>query len=123
MVICDYQVIHLSEASFRNGHIYNATATEEDFDEAIDYLSGISCLGTVDRFDEVSQRLRTVALEHGLSIASTTAVENVTEGRPQALEQRLALAIAQLGNDLHRRFSTENALDYRLYDWACRQRS
>jgi Sulfotransferase family len=123
MVISDYQVIHLSEASFRSGHIYDATATAKDLRDAIDYLSDVSCLGTVDRFDAVVVRLHKVAEEHDLRVAATSVAENVTSGRPKKLDERLSIARRQLGVDLHRRYLDENKLDYKLYEWACHYQS
>lgn len=119
MVIADYQVIHLSQASFRNGHIYNAVATEEDLTQAIDYLGGGACFGTVDRFDAAMARLRRAAGEIGLPIAAVTALENTTDGRPRGLAERLSLAREELGPALCGRFMRENELDFRLYEWAC----
>lgn len=118
VVIADYQVIHLSPASFRGGHIFRAVATERDLEHAIDYLSGGSCFGTVDRFDAAMARLRRAAGEVGLSIPSGTAVENKTAGRPGDLDKRLSLASHELGSGLSSRFLRENELDYRLYEWA-----
>ena len=53
MVIADYQVIHLSEASLRNGHIYNAVATESDLRQAMTYLSNDAIFGPVEQLDAV----------------------------------------------------------------------
>ncbi len=119
MVISDYQVIHLSEASFRNGHIYEAVATEEDLEAATDYLSGISCLGAVDRLDAAMATLQKVSEAHDLPIAATSVNENVTAGRPTRLDERLSIAMQQLGADLHCRYLEENELDYKLYEWTC----
>ena len=61
MVIADYQVVHLSSASFRRSHIYEAQATEDDLRETIRYLSSGACFGTVDCFEAVVSRLRQAA--------------------------------------------------------------
>jgi hypothetical protein len=120
MVIADYQSIHLSQASFRNGHIYDAVATEDDLQQAIDYLSHGPCFGTVDCFDVMLTRLRRAAEEVGLPLAPGTSAENATAGRSQDLEERLSIARQQLGPTLYSRYRKENELDYRLYEWACR---
>jgi hypothetical protein len=118
VVIADYQVIHLSPASFRGGHIFEAVATERDLEHAIDYLSGGPCCGTVDRFGAAMVGLRRAARDMGLSIPSGTVVENKTAGRPYGLDERLSLARNELGPELSSRFLRENELDYRLYEWA-----
>jgi hypothetical protein len=120
MVIADYQVIHLSKASFRGGHIYEAVATEDDLQEALDYLSGGACFGTVDRFEEAMTRLREAAAAASLSIPLMTAAENSTAGRPHELEERVSALSRELGPELHSRYREENQLDYRLYEWASR---
>jgi hypothetical protein len=118
MVIANYQVIHLSPASFRVRHIYEAVATKEDLRHAIAYLSGGVCFGTVDRFAIVTSKLRAMAGELNLEIPRMTANENVTGGRSNELPERLSIARAQLGHELYCRFRRENDLDYALYDWA-----
>jgi hypothetical protein len=118
MVIANYQVIHLSPASFRSEHIYNATATEDDLQAAICYLSDGACWGTVDRFDAAVARLRQAAGAVNLDIPSALVAENTTAGRPNHLQERLSAAREHLGHALHERFRQENELDYRLYEWA-----
>jgi hypothetical protein len=120
MVIADYQVVHLSPASFRNAHIYEAVATEDDLRHAISYLSAGACFGTVDQFDSMIVRLRRAASDVGFEMLCEEAEvsENVTVGRPGALEERITIAEAQLGQVLLRRFTEGNELDYRLYEWA-----
>ena len=118
MVIANYQVIHLSPASFRNGHIYQAVATENDLQHATHYLSDAACFGTVDLFDIAIDRLRRAAAAFDLHIPALTAAENGTPGRSDDLDERLHVAKRLLGSDLYQRYMDENELDYRLYDWA-----
>jgi hypothetical protein len=118
MVITNYQVIHLSPASLRDGHIYRAVATEKDLLHAIDYLSDGACFGVVDRFGRAMARLRQMAANVGLPIIEANATENMTDGRPDELDTRLSIAREQLGPALYQRFREENELDYRLYEWA-----
>lgn len=118
MVIANYQVIHLSPASFRCAHIYDALASDDDLQDAIDFLSDRACFGTVDRFDGAVARLRQMAASIGLPIRDASATENMTHGRPSELDARVAIAREQLGHDLYRRFRQENDLDYRLFEWA-----
>jgi hypothetical protein len=117
MVIANYQVIHLSPASFRNGHIYQAVATKDDLKHAIQYLSDGTCFGTVDLFDSAMCRVRQAAAAIDLYIPAATIVENTTPGRPEELDERLHAARQMLGPDLDQRYRNENELDYRLYEW------
>ncbi|MGH2853705.1 MAG: hypothetical protein ACRDLF_05890 [Solirubrobacteraceae bacterium] len=118
MVIANYQVIHLSEASFRNGHIYQAVATEDDLLHAIHYLSDATCFGTVDHFDAAMEKLRQAVAAFDLIIPAATVAENATPGRPEGLDERLYIAKQLLGPALYHRYLNENELDYRLYEWA-----
>jgi hypothetical protein len=119
MVIADYQVIHLSSASFRREHIYKARATNDDLRETIGYLSNGPCFGTVDRFDATVARLREAAGVANLDIPAAAVAENATTGRPHNLPERLSIAREQLGQALYDRYRLENELDYQLYEWAC----
>ena len=118
MVIADYQVIHLSPASFRNGHVYRAIATEDDLRHAIAYLERGPCFGTVDRFDAAVASLCEMAGALDLTVQPLSVAENVTPGRPSDLDARVSIARRALGPSLYRRFRRENGLDYRLYEWA-----
>jgi hypothetical protein len=120
MVILDYQVVHLSPASFRGRHIYEAIATGDDLRHAVDYLSGGPCFGTVDRIGAVMTRLRLAAEKVDLPLSVTSVAENVTIGRPGDLAERVSIAQRQLGPALYDRYREANELDYRLYEWACR---
>lgn len=117
MVIANYQVTHLSPASFRNGHIYHAIPTEKDLRHAIHYLFDAACFGTVDLFDAAMGRLSRAAAAIDLHMPASTVIENATPDRPGDLDERLYIAKRQLGSDLYRRYINENELDYRLYEW------
>lgn len=120
MVIANYQVIHLSKASFRNGHIYQAVATEDDLRHTIQYLSDGTCFGTVDLFDAAMGKLRQMAAAIDMTIPASTVAENATPGRLEDLDERLHVVRRLLGPDLHHRYLDENEFDYRLYKWAHR---
>jgi hypothetical protein len=117
IVIANYQVIHLSGASFRSEHIYDAVALESDVQSTVDYLAHNACFGSVERFESVMVRLQQAAEKVGLRFSVTKVAENKTSGRPEALEERLSIARQQLGTALCDRYMRENELDMLLYDW------
>jgi Sulfotransferase family len=123
MVIANYQVIHLSPASFRYGHIYKATATADDFRYATDFLSGGPCFGTVECFDAVMLRLHQAAGAIGLHLDPVRVVENVTEGRAGDLQERLLHVRQEFDSSLHDRYRQENAYDYELYEWVSKRQA
>jgi len=118
VVMTNYQVIHLSEASFRNGGILRATAKEDDLHAATQYLAAAACFGVVDQFPQAMDRFCAAAAAIGLPLIRSTPHENVTAGRPDSLQRRIGLAEAELGTALCERFKRENELDQRLYAWA-----
>jgi len=118
MVITNYQVIHLSPASFRNEHIYQAVALENDYRHAVNYLSDTACFGTVDLFDATMDWLGREAATIGLHIPAMTVTENATPDRPRDLDERLHVARQLLGPSLYQRYMDENEFDLRLYEWA-----
>jgi hypothetical protein len=117
VVMTNYQVIHLSEASFRNGGILRATAIESDLSAATQYLAASACFGAVDEFPAAVDRFCLAASANGLPLIRSIPHENVTAGRPDSLQQRLGMAEAELGQALCERFKQENELDQRLYAW------
>jgi hypothetical protein len=121
MVIANYQVIHLSPASFRNGHIYLAVATEKDLQHTIHYLVDAACFGTVDLFETAMSNLRKRAAALHLHIPTSVITENATPGRLEDLDERLQVAKGLLGPNLNQRYIDENELDYHLYKWAHRE--
>lgn len=91
-MIANYQVTHLSPASFRNGHIYHAITTEKDLRHAIHYLSAAACFGTVDLFETAMSNLRKRAAALHLHIPTSVIAENATPGRLEDLDERLQVA-------------------------------
>jgi hypothetical protein len=118
MVIANYQVIHLSPASFRAGHIFDAVAEPRDLRDAICFLSKGACYGVVDRFDAAADRLRSAASAIGLHIPAMKPRENATSDRPASLGARIEVARGLLEDELSVRLERENELDRRLYEWA-----
>jgi hypothetical protein len=115
IVITNYQVVHLSNSSFRNGHVYLAEPDEGDLREAFDFLASAPFFGIVEEF-EASLRLLKEALKlirPGFSAENIR--ENVTPDRLEAFEDRIKGIKRDLGEDLCHAFETANELDFRLY--------
>jgi hypothetical protein len=120
VVIRNYQVIHLSTASLRAGHIYRAEATADDLGEAVRYLDAWNGVGVVSRFDDscrvIQQAL--VSTFPALNLASIRL--NVTHAaRPEETE-RLEEIREELGAETYARLLAANELDLSLYAHAQR---
>ena len=115
IVIRNYQVVHLSAASFRAGHIYQADAQDSDLADVLHFLDELPFIGIVEEF-ELSLRLlqKTVAnLWPDFQVANIR--ENVSPGRPHTLESRLQVVREELGPDVLDALTRENRLDFALH--------
>lgn len=121
VVIRNYQVVHLSHASWRDGDILRARATAADLLEAKSLLGSWPALGLVDCYAR-SLQLFTHAygpLFPGLDLAPVHL--NVTRPSTASIDQRIDAMHEELGADLFARLVDANALDLELYVFA-RQR-
>ena len=118
VVIRDYQVIHLSEASFRAKTILVAKATSRDLDQAMACLEDFSVFGIVSRFSESCQLFSHAYGSLFPQLRMFDVRENASDG--MAFDEAAALERVreEIGNDVYRRFAGENELDMALYDRA-----
>jgi len=117
VVARNYQVVHLSEASFRDGHIYNALANEQDLLQAKHLLESWSCHGIVRRF---SESCRLFQYHYGLRFPGLHLRDerkNVTN--PSFVDEATELARMrdELGEKLYADLCEVNALDLALYEY------
>ncbi len=120
-VIRNYQVVHLSDASFRNGHIHKAEADRHDLQQAIRFLNGLPFFGIVEKFQLSLRLLQAVAQKMWPRFHATNARENISPDRTQNLYHRMAKVQRDLGFGLWQWLVEENALDFELYAWAREQ--
>jgi hypothetical protein len=121
MVIANYQVIHLSPASFRWPSIYDARATERDLAAAINLLSGFPVAGLVEEFVESMERFREACLERGIELRTFPVRANRSSERSGSLHERRLELMDMMPRKLLRAFREANALDERLYQWGRRR--
>jgi hypothetical protein len=118
VVLRNYQVIHLSAATWRSGSILDAAATEADLREACRSIEGWGVHGIVDDF-EASARL----FQHTYGpLRPELRFEHVWHNRTGSgettLEERLAHIRRDLGDELHAELVRHNELDLELYLFA-----
>lgn len=118
IVIRNYQVVHLSDASWRCNHILHARAGEADLEQATALLDHWGMAGVVEEFErsiDVYQALYGPLLP-GLSLDHHR--ENASETEQLHEDARLEQLRALLGREVHEEFMAANALDLALHSHA-----
>ncbi|HZU41306.1 MAG TPA: hypothetical protein VE994_01440 [Terriglobales bacterium] len=118
VVIRNYQVVHLSGASFRYGHIYNANALQSDLTDVLSFLDRLPFFGIVEEFELSLQLLKRTAGRVWSDLQIANIKENVTPGRKDSLKSRLEEVRHELGSDLLHCLEEENRLDSQLHEAA-----
>lgn len=116
IVVRDYQVVHLSDASWRCDHILDAQATTEDLQQACDLLSSWGMAGVVEDFD---LSVRTYQALYGPKLpglALTQRWDNSSSERYCCADQRVEDLKGLLGPGLHDEFMAVNQLDLALHE-------
>jgi hypothetical protein len=116
VVIRNYQVIHLSSASFCEKGILHSIATDINFREAIQIIDSWEVIGVVDQYLQSIKLIETVYRKYFPELRLTYEHENVTNTgcTRKQLEN-------EIGNELYEEFFKQNQLDYKLYDHARRR--
>jgi hypothetical protein len=118
IVIRDYQVVHLSDASWRADHILNAKAEPADLEHACKLLSTWGVVGVVEQFAlsaQVFQHIYEPRLP-GLSLLSRR--ENATSAASSSPSAQLERLAHLLGDTLYADFMGANELDLALHTHA-----
>lgn len=118
VVIRNYQVVHLSKASFRRQHIYQAEALKTDLDDVLGFLDRLPFFGIVEEFEASLQLLKRKLPPLWSDFQVANLQENISPGREATLQARLEKIERELGPDVLRPFLLENQLDMELYETA-----
>ena len=125
VVAHNYQVIHLSGASFRSGHILDATAMHSDLEEAMQLIEQWGFVGIVELFAEslaaYNAKLARSPLNASLPVRRVNRSEPASTGAVENTDSLLETLRNDLGSDLYTSMLEINALDLQLYQFA-RQR-
>jgi hypothetical protein len=113
-VILNYQVVHLSEASFRSG----LDAAPEDLMHAKELLRSIGIVGIVEDFDASMARFQALYGRVFPELEMRPAVKNVSDGAPKPLSEAIAAIRSELGPELFAELEAANGLDLELYEFA-----
>lgn|SRR5574340_333543 len=125
VAIRNYQVIHLSDASFREASILNATAQPDDLCQAEALLFSWPAFGIVESYEESMAlfQARYGELVQGLQLPVTwlnrTSQKNTIQDRP--IEAQVEAIHTELGDEIFSALCSANDLDLRLYN-SCSKR-
>jgi hypothetical protein len=114
----NYQVIHLSQASFRVANIAEAVACPEDLREVRDFLSSLRFFGLVRRFEESCRGFEACYGRTFRALRMRPVRENASTEDAPSEEAALDIARAELGEAAYRRLIEANQFDLALYDTA-----
>jgi hypothetical protein len=115
IVIRNYQVVHLSGAPLRAGHIFRAYATEEDLNEAIGYLDAWDGIGVVSRFDDSCRAIQQALASTFPALNMRSIRLNATRSDGVDEAQRLEEIRKELGRETYERLMAANELDLALH--------
>lgn len=118
LAIGNYQTIHLSAATFRNGSVVDAPPTVDDLTEACEHLLSWPAIGLVDRFELSLQLFQELYADEFPGWRARPVRLNARRRSSMSLADRLATIRAELGNSLADRLEEANALDLQLYGLA-----
>ena len=121
VVIRNYQVIHLSAASFRYPDIQLAQAVEADLAEVKELLLGWPAFGIVRAFADSCRLFQSVYGSRVAGLRFTHRRENRSTGTFLTEAKSIDRARSELGEAVFQKLVEANRLDLDLYEFANRQ--
>jgi hypothetical protein len=118
IVIRDYQVVHLSDASWRGGNILDTEATAADLEQACRLLSDWGVAGVVEEFELSATVFQTMYGSHLPSLEFLPRWENATCKESVSTDERIDRLRKMLGETLYADFVGANQLDLTLHTHA-----
>jgi Sulfotransferase family len=116
----NYQVIHLSQASFRVANIAEAVACQADLREVRDFLNSLPFFGLVRRFEESCRGFEACYGRTFPALRMRPVRENASTEDAPSEEAALDIAREELGEAAYRRLVEANQFDLALYDTAAK---
>lgn len=115
IVIRDYQVVHLSDASWRGNHILDARAERSDLEQACQLLTDWGVVGVVEQFDLSAQVFQSIYGPQLPDLVFQPRWENATIRAPFSPEEQLVQLRHTLGETLYADFMEANKFDLALH--------
>ncbi len=118
VVIRNYQVVHLSAASVRNGSVHQANATDPDLAEACSLIDNWGVIGLVDCFDASAKLIQKLYSSTFPDLRFDRYWLDEEEVVRKDESQELAEIRTELGDELFELLEGHNALDLKLHAFA-----
>lgn len=116
----NYQVAHLSRASFRVPDLWSAAPRPEDLVEAQNYLRSTPFFGLVRRFEESCKGFEACYARTFPALRMRPVRENVATEETPSESAALNIARDELGEATYRRLVEANQFDLALHDMAAK---
>ncbi|MEN6437272.1 MAG: hypothetical protein ABFD97_01680, partial [Syntrophobacter sp.] len=117
VVIRDYQVTHLSDASFRDDCILDARTTPEDLEQACDLLGEWGLVGIVESYAASAELIQRAYGPRLPELNFEVTWQNRTQTVVRTLDEQLDKIRASLGQPLFNELVSRNSLDLALYQF------
>lgn len=119
VVIKNYQVIHLSDASFREEHILKASAQLADLEQAKNLLFSWPAFGIVEFYEKSMALFNTRYSNYvpglKLPVAWLNTTSQIDVRYTRTIESRVDSIRVELGNDIFEALCSSNIYDLDLY--------
>ena len=115
IVIRDYQVVHLSDASFRTANLYETMANSDDLRQGCALLAEWGVVGIVERFAASCAQFQAAYGKLVPALKLEPVWRNRTNMVSNTVEQQLTAIRESLGEKLYDELSARNELDMQLY--------
>jgi hypothetical protein len=113
-VVCNYQVVHLSNASWRT-HVLKAKATAQDLDEAKSLIVSWGIVGIVEHYKKSTRRFQAAYAQQFPDLDFVDVRANRTSAGIPDVESQTREIRDELGSELFERLAEANQLDIELY--------
>ena len=120
LVIRNYQVAHLSDASYRLVDAYLNRADADDLRESCDLLAGWGIVGIVERFATSCALFQAAYGKRAPALNLEPLWLNRSNMKTIAFEHQLAEIQDQIGESLYTKLLEHNDLDMKLYQFGCK---
>ena len=114
----NYQVVHLSRASFRSADASQAVASSEDLSEVRDLLRSLRFFGLVRRFEESCRGFEACYARTFPGLRMRPVRANASTNEMLSESEALNIARDELGEATYARLAEANRFDLALYETA-----
>lgn len=119
-VISNYQTLHLSDAFNNVEDTRNIVASDDLFNQSVNYLNSLPCLGIVDNFLESQKFFEKWLVPHFPGINFINLKLNSSK-RADLKSERVNLMRQEMGDKIYELLLERNSYDLRLYKIACQK--